>query len=126
MALRTERQKTSTDETTVLELALYKIFTWQDRKFEAGKPYRFRNEDAIVLMGERDHDRPIWKLYRPPVVRQSTQPVIVDATSIQPTPPMNEFGEPVTPKEQKRIEIGDDSEISDILEQAGSEGDVTV
>jgi hypothetical protein len=124
MALRTE-QKPANDDTTVLELALYKIFMWQDRKFEAGKPYRFKNADAIMLMGERDHDRPIWKLYRPPVVRQATQPVVVDATAVQVTAPLNEFGEPVN-KDQKRIDIGDDSEISDILEQASSEGDVTV
>lgn len=58
MALKTERAeapaKPANDGTTILELALYKIYTWGANTYEAGKPYRFRNADAMQLMSEQD------------------------------------------------------------------------
>jgi hypothetical protein len=125
MALKTERQVETRppSDTAVLELALYKKYTWGTTTYEAGKPYRFRHQDAMVLLSEQDTGRPIWRLYTPerPKVVPSNEPQ--DKTWVQALPPVENLS--VTPPPAKRIEIGDDSEIADIL-QTTSEGDVTV
>lgn len=130
MALKTEKPPEAPPappETTVLELAMYKKYTWQGTTYEGGKPYRFRNADALRLMSERDHDRPIWKVHRPVRRKEVIADEIVDATMVQVNPPMDEFGAVIVAKEpSKRIDIGDDSEIQDILSQVSTEGDVTV
>ena len=126
MALKTKAESPSLSETTVLELALYQIYTWQFNTYEKGKPYRFRNSDAMILLSEQDLGRPIWRLYRPPLKKQTPKAEIVDATQVVASLPVEEpmFG--TLNKEQRRIEIGDDSEIADLLPKDDSSGDVTV
>lgn len=115
-------------QTTVLELALYKIYTWGGVTYEKGKPYRFKNSDAMVLLAEQDTGRPVWRLYRPEKPKQAPKNEIVDATNIKAPTPLDEFGTPlsVAALEQKRIDVGDDSEIADIIGKEDSSGDVTV
>lgn len=130
MALKTEKKAEVPDEpvptTTVLELALYKVYTWGLNTYEQGKPYRFKNSDAMVLLAEQDTGRPVWKLYRKPVPKQAPKTEVVDATMVHAPVPVEEFvlkaNGTVGPK---RIEIGDDSEIADIL-PVDSSDNVTV
>lgn len=113
--------------TTVLELSLYTKYTWGNVTYEKGKPYRFKNSDAMVLLGERDTDRPIWKMYHAPAAKRAPRNEVVDATMINAPVPVDEFGQSVMSlPASKRIEIGDDSEIADILNQQDGSGDVTV
>jgi hypothetical protein len=127
MALKTEKiEKTpepaAKPDTTVLELALYTQYTWQGETYEKGKPYRFRTVDAMQLLAETDTGRPIWKLYQAPKPRVAPKNEVVDATGVQagiPDEPVH-FSPP-----RKRIEVGDDSEIQDILGKTEG-GDITV
>jgi hypothetical protein len=128
MALKTEKTveasaptTASRVETTVLELALYKNYTWGNVTYEKGKPYRFRNSDAMVLLAEHDTGRPIWRIYQKPKPRQAPRNEIVDATSVTATLPVEE---PMGLKTEKRIDVGTDDEIADILNRDG--GDITV
>lgn len=114
--------------TTILELALYKIYTWGNESYHQGHPYRFRNEDAMRLLAENDLGRPIWKIYRPPPPRVTPKNEVIDATGVQATLPSDEpiFGNPVAEK-KKRIDVGTDEEIQDILNRPESdEGNITV
>jgi len=127
MALKTEKTvdasappPVSRVETTVLELALYKNYTWGNITYEKGKPYRFRNSDAMILLGEHDTGRPIWRIYQKPIPRQAPRNEIVDATSITAPLPIEEPG---GLKTEKRIDVGTDDEIADILNR---DGDITV
>lgn len=121
MALKTAEQKadaSSPVQTTVLELAMYKQYTWQDVTYEKGKPYRFRTADAMILLQEQDAGRPVWKQYIAPKPRVAPRNEVVDATD------QRTSGEPIDVLTGgKRIEVGDDSEIKDILDAGG---DVTV
>ena len=128
--VETQRPVDPTANTTVLELSLYTKYTWGNVTYEKGKPYRFKNSDAMVLLGERDLDRPIWKMYHPPAARQAPRNEIVDATMRSAPIPVDEFGQDVqlsAPPKPKRLDIGDDSEIADILNQQDDDGgNVTV
>ena len=129
MALKTEKTDVSPEATkaapvqatTVLELAMYKMYTWGGVTYEAGKPYRFRSQDAMMLLSETDMDRPIWKIYQQPKAKQVPKNEVVDATSAHASLPVEELGG--VPSE-KRLEVGSDDEIADILNP--SDGDVTV
>lgn len=134
MALKTAAEKAAalatteqpkTVQTTILELAMYKQYTWGGITYEAGKPYRFRSEDAMILLAETDADRPVWKIYSPPKIQQAPKNEVVDATLKRAVAtPVDEIGLPA-----KRIDVGSDSEIADILEQTTAldqQGDVTV
>lgn len=136
MALKQSEQKTESlpatavpANTTVLELALYKIYTWGNITYEQGKPYRFKNSDAMILLSERDFDRPIWKIHKPQRPKQAPRNDVVDATMISAPVPVDEFGASVLgapDKEKKRIDVGTDDEIADILTRPDDSGDVTV
>jgi hypothetical protein len=134
MALKTEKADAppvAPPDTTVLELALYKIYTWGNITYEGGKPYRFKNSDAMVLLSERDTDRPVWKIHKPTRTKQAPKNEIVDATSISAPVPVDEFGtptlgKPLTTPVKKRIDVGTDDEIADILSRPDESGDVTV
>lgn len=136
MALRTEKPVQASAKppvavnTTVLELAMYKLYTWGGYTYEKGKPYRFKNSDAMILLGEMDTGRPVWKIYRPPPVKQAPKNEIVDATMIAAPTPVDEFGQPLMSSDDpaKRIDVGSDDEIADILNRPDIDesGDVTV
>jgi hypothetical protein len=110
-------------QTTVLELALYKIYTWGGVSYEKGKPYRFTNSDAMILLAEQDLGRPVWKLYQKPVQRVAQENKVVDATTVRAPVPVDDIGDVSSIPGEKRINVGDDSEIADILDRGG---DVTV
>lgn len=133
MALKTAAKKPASppvpeSETTVLELALYKIYTWGDTTYEKGKPYRFRNADALRLLAEQDLGRPVWKIYQPPRKKEAPKNEIVDATSVSVGPEQDEFGDQTAPipLPEKRIDVGSDDEIEDILNRPDGNEDVTV
>lgn len=117
-----------TANTTVLELALYKLYTWQGQTYEKGKPYRFKNNDAMILLGEHDTGRPVWRIYKPPTERKAPRNEIVDATRVQAQLPTDEFGAVLATPDRvnKRIDVGTDDEIADILNRPDDGGDVTV
>lgn len=112
----------------VLELALYKIYTWQGNTYEKGKPYRFNYADAMLLLAEQDHDRAVWRLYQKPVKREAPKEEVVDATRVRANVPESDLGFMTgnTRRDGKgRIEIGSDDEIQDLL-QPSDDGNVTV
>ncbi len=97
------------EPTVVLELALYTNYTWNGFTYKKGEAYRFRQTDAMALLSEQDHNRPIWKQYTPPKKRKAAQQEIVDSTRVS-AAPRGPAEEP-----NKRIDVGDDSELGDIL-----------
>jgi len=123
MALKTEKVEKTPEpvkpNTTVLELAMYTQYTWQGETYEKGKPYRFKTEDAMQLLAETDTGRPIWKLYQAPKPRVAPKNEVVDATGVKAGTLDAAMG---MPPASRRIDVGDDSEIKDILEG----GDITV
>jgi len=130
MALKTERAEAPAkpnDGTTILELALYKIYTWGANTYEQGKPYRFKNADAMQLMSEQDLGRPVWKIYRPVKVREVQKVEVMDATSVTASLPVEDPTVLRPDPKAKRIDVGSDDEIQDILKNVGDDsGDVTV
>ena len=136
MALKTEKDKAEQlplpavpVNTTVLELALYTIYTWGGITYEKGKPYRFKSSDALILLAEQDTGRPVWKLHKPQRPKAAPRTDVVDATMITAPTPVDEFGASVlspTQGQQKRIDVGTDDEIADILTRPDDSGDVTV
>lgn len=112
----------------VLELALYKLYTWQGNTYERGKPYRFTYHDAMQLLSEQDHGRAVWRMYQPPVKRVAPKEEIVDATRVRAEVPDPDLpylvGRPAAAG--KRIDVGSDDEIQDILNQQTDDGNVTV
>lgn len=134
MALKTSKSDSgvstpeapSQPETVILELALYKIYTWRGIRYEEGKPYRFKASDAMILLAEHDVGRPVWRLYRPEKPKVAPKKEIVDATAVHvPLPIEDPLVLTDANAPQKRIDIGDESEIADIVGQV-DDGNVTV
>lgn len=116
--------------TTLLELALYTHYTWGGVTYEKGTAYRFAQQDAMALLGELDCGRPIWRQYTPPRKKVPTVMPVVDSTEVRAVRSRQSLEEAAlrggTPV--KRIEVGTDEEIADILNQPDGDaaGDVTV
>lgn len=124
MALKEKSPAPKPDDTVLLELALYSNYTWQGESYEKGKAYRFRQADAMALLGKEDFGRPVWRVYHPPVKKLEAQNLVVDATSIASQPEAEPI-HGVAPPKPKRIDVGTDEEIADVLNRPDS-GDVTV
>lgn len=136
MALKTG-EKPSVDppvpsDTVLLELALYTHYTWGGVTYERGTAYRFKKEDAVSLMSEQDHGRPLWRQFRPPKPKGTPSMPIVDSTEVKAARSRLSLEEaalrsPGT-NTGKRIEVGTDEEIQDILSrpEVDTSGDVTV
>ncbi|PWT89298.1 MAG: hypothetical protein C5B54_09120 [Acidobacteria bacterium] len=114
------------EETVLFELALYTHYTWRGETYRKGDVYKFKRADAMVLLAEQDAGRPIWQVHRPKKVRAPKELVVQDATKVVVAPPQEpSFGS--TPERPKRIDVGDDTEIADILNRPDTEtGNVTV
>ncbi len=117
----------------LLELALYKNYTCGTgmdlMAYEAGKAYRFTQETAMALLSEQDHGRPIWRIYRPARVKTHQASPVVDATRVQATRTRQTVDQVLNPPDsgKKRIEVGDDAEIADLLPKDDADsGDVIV
>lgn len=131
MALKTPDNKpiaAPAEDVMLLELALYSRYTLKKNTYIGGQVYRFKRADAMQLLAEMDHGRPIWRQWRKPVAKKQTATTqVVDATAIS----VDRVGEPPTglvPDDpSKRIDVGTDEEIADILNkpEPGPE-DVTV
>jgi hypothetical protein len=144
MALKTgERPEKSVGEdvagpqpvdTIVLELTMYVNYTWNGETYHAGTPYRFKRDDAMILMSEQDHERPIWRIYQPPKIKKAQRAPEVDSTEVKAVrtrQSLEEAGFRDTRKGTntgKRIDVGTDEEIADILDRPDfdASGDVTV
>lgn len=137
MALKTgEKPVNATppvDDGVLLELAMYAHYTWEGVTYESGTAYKFRRDDAIQLLGDQDYGRPIWKRYNPPKAKTEPRMPIVDQTSvtaIRARVTLEEASLLGTPdaNKPKRIDVGTDDEIADILNrpEVDASGDVTV
>ena len=135
MALKTVKSKSASvaaptaapvtePDSVLLELALYTNYTWNKETFQKGKAYKFAKDVAMELLSEEDHGRRVWRIYQPKPKPQTAQTdVVYDATTLKPPPPAEE---PTgSPDPEKRINVGDDAEITDILNRTDP-GDVTV
>jgi len=118
-----EQPKQEEKETVLLELALYTNYNWHGTIFQKGKAYKFNKSDAINLLGQQDHaERQIWKRYAPPVrIRKKEE--VLDATQVDMTASTEDAYpdglKSVEPK--KRIEVGTDDEIADVLAEVAKD-----
>ena len=118
MALKVPEKTTPTnpDDSMLLELALYTRYTRKKNTYLGGQVYRFKRADAMQLLTEMDSGRPIWRMWRKPAPKKQTATsTVMDATAIS----VERVGEPISglvPDDpSKRINVGTDDEIADIL-----------
>jgi hypothetical protein len=114
------------EPTILLELALYQHYRMNDVNYDKGIPYRFRTIEALQLLGVTDFSRPVWRLYQPPAQSRKKTPaeLIKDATEVR----LPEQVEPIhgVDSSTRRIDVGTDDEIADILNRPDDAGNVTV
>lgn len=103
--------------TMVLELALYTNYTRDTNTFVKGEKYKFKADQAMALLQEADHGRPIWRVYREPA-KPKVQQGPVDVTKMVVTPIIDPIPGSVP---ENRIDIGDESELG-----LPTEEDVTI
>jgi hypothetical protein len=119
MALKTGEVAATKPVTVLLELALYKRYMRLGVFYESGVIYKVTKEQAVILLGEQDNGKALWKVYRParetPSAEVQKARNVVDATTVKvvATP---QDADPSQPR-QTRIEIGNDEEIASILEK---------
>lgn len=118
-------------ETVLLELTMYNHYTWGGVTYERGTAYKFRRDDAMLLMSEMDHGRPIWRQFRPIKPKGQPRMPIVDSTEVKAVRTRTSLEEAshLGTNTGKRIEVGTDDEIADILnvpDDSDLSGDVTV
>lgn len=137
MALKTpvateKPEKPEASATVTLELALYTHYTWGGVAYEKGVGYRFAQADAMALLGEMDHGRPIWRQYVAPRKKVAAAMPIVDSTEVRAVRSRLSMEEAALRSGGKavgkRIEVGTDEEIADVLNRPDADpgGDVTV
>ena len=117
MALRSKVDKPETMPLIELELAIYKRYTRGASTFEAGKVYRFTQEQAMQLLTEQDNHRSVWKVYRPgaaPLTPEQRKEASVVDYSERPLNVLSETDDPTVLK-PKAVEIGNEEEIASIL-----------
>jgi hypothetical protein len=87
MALKTDKTQAPAEkpmeDVVTLELAMYQHYTWGGVTYEKGSAYRFKREDAMALLSEQDHGRPVWKMWSPPRVKVAARMPIVDSTEVR-------------------------------------------
>lgn len=130
MALTIKDPKPAKDDTPAvtepktvdLELRAYNRYVRNDVLYEKGQAYRFTQDQAEVLLEEVDdvNGRPIWGRWKPVskrmVVEREVTPKDMTWDSITPAPVADEVA-------TKGIDIGDDSEIADLLkDDSGDQG----
>jgi hypothetical protein len=104
------------DDTVTLELELYANYNLGGYNYLKGKPYRFSRLDAMSLLAERDHGRPIWKIYRPvKVVKKQIE--VEDVTDRRLPEEADSFPVALPNKTQTRIDVGDAAEIQELLDE---------
>jgi hypothetical protein len=133
MALKTAEKPVVAEppvDTVTLELALYTQYTWGGTTYEKGTAYKFKRDDAMLLLSEQDHGRPIWKQYNPPKPKQPARTMVVDSTEMRAVRTRTSLEEAANMRPGqntgKRIDVGTDEEIADVLNQPDDSGDVTV
>jgi hypothetical protein len=110
--------------TVDLELVLYARYYRGSALYEREQAYRFTAEQAEILLAEVEDNtgRPVWKRYKPkPVVQQPNSGIknVVNAQNFD----VKHLADTEQQFTGQRINVGDDSEIADIL---GAEDGVTV
>ncbi len=114
-----EKAEIAKPSTVVLELVKLSRYVRQDILYEKGIPYRFTTEQAAVLFEEMDEVTgvPLWKHYKSPAQKMVVQREMVpaDMTGKAVDAPDMSGGE------GKRLEIGDDSEIAELLQGGDAE-----
>lgn len=126
----TQAEKASLpDDSVLLSLAIYTHYTWGQQTYEKGKAYRFNRETAYSLLQEMDCGRPIWTIHRPARPKQAPKSQIVDATEVRATRTRQSLEDAAlidpsrTDSGAKRIDVGTDDEIEDILNRPDTESD---
>jgi len=114
------------EDKVLLELRLYKRYNRHgilyEKKDASGNPlvYKFSKKQAIVLLGETDDGRSIWRVWRPkskeapkpiPKPVDMSAPIIKDATNVEIHATSSD--DPVSTGQ--RIDIGNDEEIESII-----------
>lgn len=135
MALKTtgaeKPPETPPPATVMLELSLYTHYTWGGVTYEKGTAYRFTQTDALALLSEEDYGRPIWRRFTPPKPKRAVNMPVVDQTEVRAVRTRQSLEDAAysgaAPIPGKRIDVGTDEEIADILARPEDlSGDVTV
>jgi hypothetical protein len=108
-------------KTIDLELVTYQRYHRGGRLYVAEQAYRFTEAQAVILLEEVDSStsRPVWRRYKPKAAAAVPElgiKKVSDSTTakVERIPEDEVFAEV-----PKRIDIGSDAEISDILQQVG-------
>ena len=109
-------------KTLDLELVLYTRYYRGGTLYEKGNAYRFKADQAEILLEEVEQDtgRPIWRRYKPqPIARQVQQETlgtkqIVDSTAAKVERP-SEDAQFMRVVPTNVINVGDDSELEGVL-----------
>lgn len=102
-------------EKVTLELRAYNRYVRNDVLYEKGEGYTFTKETADILLEETDEvaGMPIWGRWKPAakrmVVEREVQPTDMTGAKVVALPTDDEA------KSVKSVQIGDDSEIADLL-----------
>jgi|ERR1017187_196248 hypothetical protein len=119
------------EDGVLLELSLYNRYNRHGKHYEKGtgnQPivYRFTKDAAVILLGEVDNGRPVWRVHKVKTavqLRNDDPKAIHDMTSADLKPqPDNDA---IVKIDQGTIEIGNDEEIASILGKTDDEGEVT-
>jgi hypothetical protein len=108
--------------TLTLTLNMYKNYSRNGVQYKAGVQYKFKRDSAMVLLEETDAGRPVWKIWRAPVVRKATA-TQVDQSAVEIQPIVESDPVVADAVAAKKIEIGGEDEIEDLLSRPD---DVTV
>lgn len=121
MAIKVSKQDAVAPEATVvLDLAVYERYNRLGELYEKGVGYVFSQEQANVLLAEQEADSgsPVWKIYvskkAAEVERAPREPEPVDKTRAV----VEVLESEEMPGKTRRIDIGDDSEIEELLGNA--------
>jgi hypothetical protein len=102
-----------------LELALYTQYHYQGKTFQKGTAYKFRRDVAMQLLGEHDHSRPVWRIYRAPAPKVKPKHTVEEAMTVE----FKKLEEMPNGSDSKptRIDVGTDDEIAEILSNVADE-----
>lgn len=98
----------------ILTLAMHKNYSMQGHLYKGGEGYLFARADAMRLLKEQDMGRPVWKQWVRPAPPPSEAPVVRDAMQVSVPIPIEEGGQLPQVAPGKAINVGDNSELSDI------------
>lgn len=110
-------------KTIDLELVTYKRYHRGGRLYVAEQAYRFTEVQAAILLEEVDNSsgRPVWRRYKPKSAASVPELGIKKVTDSTTAKVERIADDEMLSEAPKRIDIGSDAEIADILQQVNTD-----